>query len=364
VRFDLGRRETIGEPVPVLDGFAGDTNSGAALFAVSSTGTLAYIPGALRGQRAPIEWMTHDGQTSVLRAAASDWENPQFSPDGQKLALDISDGRQRDIFVYEWTGDRLTQLTFDPSNERAPVWSPDGKRISFASDRASAGIGNLYSIKADGTGGLERLTDSAADQRPGSWDPSGRFLAFEETSRTGSARVMILPMTGDATTGWEPGTPTVFVDLGTTARQRLLTPSFSPDGRWIAYTGSDGVYVRPFPGPGGQWKVAAVSLASGAGGLRSPQWSEAAHALLLVTGSQVLAAPYTAVGDEFRAGTAVLWSPTSYQLFGLKSVPYAVHPDGKRLAILPRRPEENPLTHDAVFVFNFFDELRRVAAKQ
>ena len=360
VRFDLARLETVGEAVPVLADMAANTNSGAGLFGVSSTGTLVYVPGAVKGQRIPIDWMTRDGQTSVLRATPADWENPQFSPDGQKLALDISDGTQRDIFVYEWAGDRLTQLTFDPSNERAPIWSPDGKRIVFASDRASPGIDNLYSIKADGTGGLERLTDSAGDQRPGSWNPTGRFLAFEETSRTGSARVMILPMNGDAATGWKASTPTVFVDLGTPAHQRVLTPSFSSDGRWIAYAGADGVYVRPFPGPGGQWKISVEPNAAAAGGaVRSPQWSPASHELLLVTGSRVLAAPYTVVGDEFRAGTAAFWSPTAYQLFGLRSAPYAVHPDGKRLAISKPRPLEDALTNDVVFVFNFFDELRR-----
>ena len=75
----------------------------------------------------------------MLRAANADWANPRFSPDGQKLAVDISDGKQRDIWVYEWARDTLTQFTFDPAEDRNPVWTPDGRRIVFASDRAKAG---------------------------------------------------------------------------------------------------------------------------------------------------------------------------------------------------------------------------------
>src|SRR4029079_5422161 len=93
-------------------------------------------------------------------------------------ALEISDGTQRDIFVYAWARDTLTQLTFDPGRDRMPVWTPDGRRVVFASDRAKAGVFNIYWVNADGTGEVTRLTDSPASQSPRSWDPSGRFLAF------------------------------------------------------------------------------------------------------------------------------------------------------------------------------------------
>ena len=107
-----------------------------------------------------------------------------FSPDGQKLAIDISDGKQRDIWVYDWARDTLTQLTFDPGDDRLPVWTPDGRRIVFASDRAKPGTYNLYWVNADGTGEVTRLTDSPEDAvRGSSWHPSGRFLAFHADSR-------------------------------------------------------------------------------------------------------------------------------------------------------------------------------------
>ncbi len=192
--------------------------------------------------------MTRDGKTSVLRATKADWGNPRFSPDGQKLAIDISDGKQRDIWVYEWARDTLTQLTFDPGEDRNPVWTPDGRRIVFASDRAKPGVSNLYWVNADGTGEVTRLTDSPDNQVPWSWHPSGKFLGLHAIRGATLVDLMILPMEGDAARGWTPGKPTVF--LSTPATE--AGPMFSPDGRWIAYVSTEAgggfdVYVRPFP---------------------------------------------------------------------------------------------------------------------
>jgi hypothetical protein len=85
---------------------------------------------------------------------------------------------------------------------------------------------------------------------------------------------------------------------------------------------------------------------------------------LFLTGDQILAAPYSIAGDEFRAGTPAPWSPTSYQLLGLRSAPYAVHPDGKRVAILAQRDPSATATDHLVFVFNFFEDLRRLVPTQ
>jgi Tol biopolymer transport system component len=298
----------------------------------------------------------------VLRQTPAAWENPSFSPDGQRLALDISDGTQRDIFVYESATDRLNQLTFDPSNEVAPVWSPDGKRVTFASDRAAAGIGNLYSMAADGTGGLVRLTESASDQRPGSWDPSGTRLVYEETGADNVSRVMVLETGGSPAAGSKPAAPSVFVEVGKLDLRRIA-PSFSPDGRYVVHRGLDGIYVRSFPGPGGQWRITQGTSNAAAGGI-FPRWSASGRELLFLTGDQILAAPYSIAGDEFRAGTPAPWSPTSYQLLGLRSAPYAVHPDGKRVAILAQRDPSATATDHLVFVFNFFEDLRRLIPSQ
>ena len=358
VRFDLNRLETVGQAVPALEGLAANpASTGGVQLAVSSEGSMVYVPGAAETTAGhPIDWMTRDGKTSVLRATKSGWANPRFSPDGQRLALDIFDGKQRHIWVYEWARDTLTQLTFDPGQDRMPVWTPDGGRIVFQSDRAKASISNLYWVNADGTGKATRLTDSNDNHVPLSWHPSGKFLVFSATRGATVTDLMILPMDGDAARGWAPGTPTVF--LSTPASE--FVPMFSPDGRWIAYASNEAggaydVYVRPFPGPGGVWRVSTE------GGVY-PRWSATAHELLFVnqTQNKVMVAPYAVAADSFRADTPHVWSPTSLSNLGA-NVPYDLHPDGKRLALAAARDQASVVQDKVVFIFNFFDYLRKIA---
>lgn len=141
MRFDLARLEIIGPAVPAIEGIATiQVSVGGAQVAVSADGTIVYLPGIVSALATPIDWLSRDGKTSPLRADKADWANPRFSPDGQKLAIDISDGKQRDVWVYDVALGTLTQLTFDAANDAKPVWTPDGRRIVFASDRVKPGV--------------------------------------------------------------------------------------------------------------------------------------------------------------------------------------------------------------------------------
>jgi hypothetical protein len=214
--------------------------------------------------------------------------------------------------------------------------------------------------------------DSGDFQLPWSWHPSGKFLAFSAQRATTGVDLMILPMEGDAARGWAPGKPTDF--LSTPAAE--FAPMFSPDGRWIAYQSNEAsddissnvyannnndVYVRPFPGPGGRWRVSTE------GGLY-PRWSVAAPELLFLSPGQarVMFTPYTVDGDSFRADKPHVWSPTGIRLTGfLTGSPYDLHPDGKRLALLAAQQDQSNVTQDrVVFVFNFFDYLRTIAPRR
>jgi Tol biopolymer transport system component len=117
------------------------------------------------------------------------------------------------------------------------------------------------------------LTTSLNPQIPGSWHPSGRFLAFEETRPGMSTDLMILPVEGDEASGWKPGKPFVFLS-GTSTQQQ---PRFSPDGRWLAYesdeSGSFEISVRPFQRPGGNTTIST-------GGGTNAVWSRARNELL------------------------------------------------------------------------------------
>ena len=157
VPFDLGRLEVTGQPVLALDSVSSNATSGGAQFAVSSSGTLLYSPG--QGSNTPPHWMDREGKTTPIRTTFATWYNPQFAPDGRRLAINIVDG-QNDIWVYEWARDTLTRLTFDPADDRKPVWTPDGRHIVFTSPRADTSTMNLYWRRTDGTGDEQRLTES------------------------------------------------------------------------------------------------------------------------------------------------------------------------------------------------------------
>ncbi len=354
-RFDLSRLEVVGQAVPVLQGAATNPGGGSAQLAFSLDGLLTYVPGTVVTRAMPMNWTTREGTTSVLRETKTIWANPMFSPDGQRLAMDLDDGSQRDIWVYEWTRDTSTQLTFDPGADYDPIWSPDGTQIVFASDRAKRGVFNLYSVKADGTGQTLRLTDSPTSQYPSSWHPNGRFLAFHQVNAAGPSSgydLMMLPM-GDPALGATPGTPTIF--LGTPAAEVLS--QFSPDGRWVAHMSNEAngtfeVFVRPFPGPGGQWRVTTD-------GADFPLWSPTARELLFRNAEgKTLFVPYTAAGDSFRADKAQLWTPTTGVGLG-NAFPYAIHPDGKRL-MLVAQPDQAARGDKVVFVSNFVEYLQTV----
>jgi serine/threonine-protein kinase len=300
--------------------------------------------------------MDREGKLQPLRRVSALYSTVRFSPDGQKLAVDILEGPNRDLWVYEWRGDILSRLTFDSGEDFFPVWTADGLRITSSSARAGHATSNLYWQRVDGTGEAERLSESNNTQIPNSWHPSGRFLAFQELSPQTSWDVLILPLTGDEATGWKPGKPTVLLN----GPFFEVEAAFSPDGRWLAYSSDESgrteVYVRPFPGPGGKWQV------STAGGVW-PTWSRSRRELSYRgEDGRILVAAYTVEGDSFRAEKPRVWSPGLVPGRGIFGRTYDLHPDGERVAVLKASEDEAEARRDkVVLIVNFFDELRRLA---
>ena len=165
---------------------------------------------------------------------------------------------------------------------------------------------------------------------------------------------MILPMEGDEVSGWKPGTPTVF--LNTPADEQ--EPMFSPDGRWLAYQSNESgraeLFVRPFPGPGGKWQISTAG-----GGY--PTWSRTRHELFYKTADhRIMVAPYTVEGNSFKADKPRVWSERKMQPRPRLRF-FDLHPDGERFAVSAAETPAEDRRDKIVFIFNFFDELRRIA---
>jgi eukaryotic-like serine/threonine-protein kinase len=265
---------------------------------------------------------------------------PSLSPDGTRLAIASSD-----VWVYEWQRDTMTRLTFG-ARAIGPIWSPDGRYILFQAP------GGMFWTRSDGSGKSQSLTESNNGQVPWSITADGKRLAFHEVNQN-SLRIWTVALENDGT-GLRAGKPELFSQT----RFDEAFPSFSPDGRWLAYTSDESgtyqVYVRAFPGKEGKWQV------SNNGG-ELPEWAHSGHELFFRTlDNQIMVAGYTAQGDSFVADKPRVWSEK--RIANVGDLPnYGLAPDGKRIvALMPvEESQAQQAQNHVIFLENFFDELRR-----
>jgi serine/threonine-protein kinase len=352
--LDLERGELLANPVPVVEDILTATGVGLAHYSVSDNGILAFQKGSSVGVRVAANWLSEDATVQPLLSEPDVYTEPAFSPDGTKLALQIGIASESDVWIYDWERDTLTRLTFVDSLDQDPIWTPDGNRIVFESARD--GSRNLYWQRSDGAGEVQRLTESTNEQSPESWHPDGRVLAFVEDRGMTSWDIMTLTLQGSKEEGWTLGEATPFLSTPTLE----LQPVFSPDGKWLAYVSTESgrleVYVRPFPGPGGKWQV------SNNGGIY-PAWSPDGKAIHYAATNprRIMRASYRVDGDQLEVDRPTVWSDVELASRGAERH-WALHPDGRRAVFFQNIEEEDLETRRRVqFVFNFFDELLRVA---
>jgi len=213
----------------------------------SAAGPIAYRTGD-SGQR-QLLWIDRKGKeldkevypdTSAL--------GPALSNDGRRVAVYRQANGNMDIWSYE-TGRRTwDRITFDPGDDIFPLWSRDGKSVVYGAARTSGGVVDLYrTLLGAPQGGEELLLATSQEKFPMDCSVDGRFLLFTSLDPKRGSDIWALPLEG--------GKP--FEVVRTDYTEGLA--QFSPDGRWIAYqsnrTGRTEIYVRPFPGPGDDWRA-------------------------------------------------------------------------------------------------------------
>ena len=354
VPFDLDRFEMVGNPVPVVEGVRVE-GGGAVQFAIAGDGTLVYIPGeaATAGNRG-ILWVDRAGQEEPLATPARNYASLVLSPDGRRAALEIEEGGGSDVWVTELARGTLTRITADPGVDGSPLWSPDGRRVVFTSNRS--GRLELLWKAADGTGAAETLAsfDEAVIVRPSSWSPDGSALAIEVNTPDTGIDVGLVSVDGSG--DWEP--------LIQTAANEYQ-PVISPDGKWIAYTsdetGERQVYVQRFPDLGERRQISVVL------GHR-PTWSPDGSELIYLGGRPSNAVMGVTVQDDAAAGGTVVGTAElllDFRYFSRAGVHryYDVSPDGERFLMISS-PQTGTDTEESLrkinVVLNWFEELKRV----
>ena len=338
--FDIGRLEVTDPPFPVLEGVIVTPGNGGAQFDVSSTGTLVYSTGDAEQRKTQFFKISRDGDSTPLTAEGDAYGNWfDYSPDGRHLAVQI----ESSLWILDVERGTRSRFTFSDMAEWAPVWSPDGQYLAFASSRES--IGNIYRKPADGTGEAERLSESTRQLTPTSWSPDGRFITVSMQSNETGFDIAVVDVEKREL---RPVIETRYQDLAA---------SFSPDGRWLVYQSDESgvyeVYVQRFPGPGGKWQV------STAGG-RSPRVSSDGSEIFFRAGDKLMAAPVRTEDDRFLVGNPVelLDVPEFFPAF-------AVAPDAGHFILSRAAGEEGAFNRNHVnLIFDWFRDTAWVQASR
>ena len=324
VRFDLKTLEVTGNPASVLGGVSMPSHNGPASadFALSRSGTLAFLPAATALPRNRIVWVDRDGAVEPIASEARAFRSsPVLSPDGDRLLVMEEDGPFTNLWLYDLRDRRWQQLTFDGDNSY-PIWSPRGDQIVFSSNRS--GPPNLYRMQVDGDRTVERLTESPQLQFACSWSPDGRLIAYQEQKGLVWS-LWVLPLDTREPKPWGPAG-----GLATAAR-------FSPDGRRVAYQSQEAgpgrweVFVRPASGSLPKLRV------SGANGGRSPVWTQDGKGVFYLEGvNRIMSARILSAGEGARATAPRLAFalPQSLAVPSHMAALGGLTPEGRRVAVV------------------------------
>jgi serine/threonine-protein kinase len=346
--FDVKRLEVTAAPVTLVERIRGITGYQGS-FAISGSGTLAYVPGgSLFSSTRQIVWVDRQGGEQLIPAPLYQYNLPRLSPDGERIAIEIqTEGPQ--IGVYDLARGVLDRITTEGSNS-APMWTPDGKRVIYRSSADPGKGGVLMSVPVDRSGPPSTLTSEATALVPSSVSPDGGIVI-----------------------GYTGGPPNVANEIavvslsaGAAGKPRtLLAPpfrkanvSFSPDGAWVAYESNQSgrgleVYVTAYPGPG-----STVQISSDGG--THPRWSRDGRQLFYRNGARMMAVDVQ-LTPTFLPGRPEVLFEKDYLSY------YDVAPDGKRFLMVKSAPvpSSTPSQPDQLnIVVHWVEELKaRVPAK-
>ena len=323
-----------------------NSTTGAALFALSSSGTLVYRARVVTFAQRQMVWVNRSGSEEVISEDRRAYLQPRISPDGKRLAIAIGEvAADRDVWLYDLVRRTMTRLTFDVGEDETPVWSPDGTRIAISGARQGQPR-TIFTVPATGSSQATQIATTKYITHLGDWRAGGGALAWTDYDPAQGGDIRLLSMSG--------GPPRVrdFIVGGFNER----SPAFSSDGRWVAYTstetGQSAVFVQAVDDPSGKFPISPE-------GGSQPIWSPNGKELYYRGPTHMMAVPFTTTSG-FSAGTPVPLFPDKYRprasgqselrRGARRPLPDAQVPGASRPAAAPRGSELVPGTSGPRFL--------------
>ncbi len=360
--FDLDTLHAA-KPVLMVDGLFRVDHQYIPQYSISRSGALLYVPKAAAAATSgrTLVWVDRHGNEELIETQPNLYNSLRISPDGTRVALSAEIEGNNDIYILDLARNNTPRrLTFDKGVDSVPLWSCDGQRIAFSSNRS--GETSIYWKAADGTGKDEAIAGSAvpdAATYPLSWSGDEKTLVLMENfiiSGVYDFGIGALAMEGERK--YKPLLKEKYHEF---------QPQISPNGRWMAYVsnepGQAQIYVRPFPDVNsGLWQV------STAGG-NSPLWSRDGQELFYRNGNAVMAVAVKTEPSFDIIGTpqslfrgAYLSQSRRLVNTSLQTYLWDVSPDGNRFLMI--KEAGNTASNRINIVLNWFEELKQKVPKK
>jgi serine/threonine protein kinase/Tol biopolymer transport system component len=322
-RFDTGNLTVSGDPQVVQSGVRYLTQIDLALFDVAGKRTLVAQTGK-GAVTSKLEWFDRNGKAVGTVGGSGSFANPSLSPDAQRLAFDEANpnGRMFGIWTRDLKTGAVSRLTLDDSLNQMPIWSPDGKRVVFTSNRNR--FNRLYWKNADGSGAEQQIADLGAVQEAcWDWSRDGKNLLVRKDREM-----------------WAISMPDMKAKPYLQGKGTARNGQFSPDGKWVAYASNESgiweVYVSPFPEANSKWQVSR-------GGGEEPRWRSDGKELFYLSADRKLMAVEVRMSGSFEARDPVgMFQTRSRQRISSQDVfTYSVSGDGQRFLVNTIMDEPN-----------------------
>ena len=315
--FDPARKRLLGSGVQIAAGIS-IPGTGVAQFAVADNGTVAYAQEDARS----LVLVTRDGSVRLATTERQNFHNPQFSPDGRRLAVDFVGAEGRDVWVLDLGSGTLARATFAGDGHDA-TWTPDGTALTYVT--ALEGMLTLFRVRPGQAESTDSLMTSEVLGYTGIWLPDGSGMVTVGNGLAGASG-------GDIALNRNAGHGPIEPLVATRFEEQA--PDVSPDGRWLAFTsaqsGRNEIYVRALDGSGDQVQV---STDGGIEAVWNPRGGELFYRAGPGVGSDLVAATIS-VTPRINVTSRTPLFPVSSYATATPHRNYDVLPDGRTFAFV------------------------------